>query len=166
MKIIATINPGNISPEDAESYTRRTATRAVLFDNEGKIAFLKVGKHNYHKLPGGGVEQGEDFHTGLKREIREEVGCDIEIGEEIGKVVEYKDHFKLLQESYVFFGKIIGEKGEPEFDDFERERGFELLWVSLDEALEVLKTDSPDRPEGQSIIKRERLILEEAQRQL
>lgn len=33
------------------------------------------------ELPGGHIDYGEDIRTGLKREIREELGVDVELGE-------------------------------------------------------------------------------------
>ena len=89
-------------------YTLRKAARAVLFKDD-KIAILFVSKNNYHKLPGGGIEPGENIHEALQREILEETGCTSEIGEPIGITIEYKDMVGFLQISYVFSAVVIKE---------------------------------------------------------
>ena len=66
-------------------YKVRKAARAVLFDKD-KTALLFVFKHNYHKIPGGGVKSYEDIKIALSREILEETGCTAEIKEEIGVI--------------------------------------------------------------------------------
>ena len=74
----------NLSPEERKGYQYRKTARAVVFDENNKIALLYVSKHNYHKLPGGGAEDGEDLIVALKRECVEEIGCDIEVIEDLG----------------------------------------------------------------------------------
>lgn len=144
MKTFLTINPEGIEESQLETYTTRIAARAIVLDNEGRMALMKVGLHNYYKLPGGGVDEGEDIETGLRREIREEVGCDIEIAGEIGKVIEYRGRFSLMQESYNFIARVVGEKGIPELTQQEREQGFEPVWVSPAEALALIQENHPD----------------------
>jgi len=51
------------------AYKLRKATRSIVITNSGKTALLYVSKHNYHKLPGGGIEAGEDIETTLHREV-------------------------------------------------------------------------------------------------
>lgn len=76
MQILKVIRDTDFGPEipEAEEYLERTAARAIVFDSENKIALLNVTKLFYHKLPGGGVEEGEDLQEALKREAREERG--------------------------------------------------------------------------------------------
>jgi 8-oxo-dGTP pyrophosphatase MutT (NUDIX family) len=95
MKLIKIINPENVSEEEVKGYRTREAGRAVVFDDEGKVALLSVSKENYYKLPGGGVEEGEDKITALHRECQEEIGCDVEIVNELGFIVEYRKIFTL-----------------------------------------------------------------------
>jgi len=137
----------------------RVAARAIVIDSEGKIPLLFVSKKHYHKLPGGGVEEGEDEIQGLHREIKEETGCVAKIDGEVGIVREYRSKWNLLQTSHCFHGKVLS-KGEPEFTQKELCNGFEIVWLTLDEAIETIKDDSPEDYEGQFVVQRDLCLLE------
>ncbi|MBP6929750.1 MAG: NUDIX domain-containing protein [Candidatus Moranbacteria bacterium] len=122
---------------------KREAARAVAFDDEGRIPILFVGKHGYHKLPGGGIESGEDVMQALAREMKEETGCGIEVTGEIGTIVEYRTEWHIKQTSYCYLAKITS-KGETAFDDGEVKDDFKLVWMTLDEAIATLEKDTPD----------------------
>lgn len=59
----------------------RVSARAVIV-RDGLVALAAFDDEwGYHyNLPGGGLEPGESLHGGLRREVREEVGCEITIG--------------------------------------------------------------------------------------
>ncbi len=168
MQLLKIIKHGDLfsshTPKNNESFRLRKAARAVVFDNENKIAILKVTKHNYHKLPGGGVEEGENLTKALEREAMEEIGCKISVYGEVGKIIEYRDEFNLKQESYCYLAKVVGEKGQPDFTEKEINDGFSVLWVSLDEAIEILEKDTPDNYEGKFIKVRDLCFLKEARK--
>lgn len=136
----------------------REASRAILFDNDNLIPILFVSKENYHKLPGGGIEGGEDKTQALVREVLEETGCETEITGEIGKIEEYRSEFNLSQISYCYLGKIT-RKGEPHFEEKEINEGFKLVWLTLDEAIKTLGNDKPQNYEGGFIQKRDLTFL-------
>ena len=52
---------------------------SVVRDGAGRILLIKTAQAGW-ELPGGRVEQGEDFITALTREVREEMGCEIDVG--------------------------------------------------------------------------------------
>ena len=76
MKLLKVIQPENLTVEEIKKFRPRTAVRAIVFDKDNKIGLLNVTKHGYYKLPGGGIKEGEDKITALKRECLEEIGCD------------------------------------------------------------------------------------------
>ena len=59
----------------------------ALIEREGKCLFIEqtvLGTHQFWDLPGGKVEFGENPYDTLKREVREEVGLDVTVGEPLG----------------------------------------------------------------------------------
>ena len=134
MNTLLTIREQDITPgapvTDSAGYRRREAARAVVFDSSGKVALLHVGLHGYHKLPGGGIDAGEDARAALARELSEEIGCKAEVTGEIGRIVEYRDQYKLEQISYCFIAAQIGEKGVPDFTDKELQEQFSIVWAN------------------------------------
>ena len=74
MQILKTITDLDLGIEPVKStITReRCASRAVVFDKDNNVALLDATLKNYHKLPGGGIEENEDFTQALKRECKEE----------------------------------------------------------------------------------------------
>jgi ADP-ribose pyrophosphatase YjhB (NUDIX family) len=51
----------------------------VVSDGGGRILLIKPAKAGW-ELPGGRVEPGEDFIAALRREVREEACCEVEVG--------------------------------------------------------------------------------------
>ena len=133
MRLIKEIQDSEI-PSDLSNIEIREAVRVVLLDEQGLVPLLFVSKYNYHKLPGGGVDAGEDKFEALERECLEEVGCKIELEGEIGKIVE---------------------KGEPDFTEKELSQGFQVVWMSLEQAIEVIASDKPTSYDGGFIQKRD-----------
>lgn len=146
-------------------YRVRKAARAVLVDGK-KIALLYVSKHHYHKLPGGGVKQTESMAQSLAREIMEETGCTGTIKKEIGAVVEFRDNFKQIRFSYCFLTAISKKHPKQFFTKKEEADGFQLLWVPLDKAIDLLEHDEPTNYEGKFIIKRDIAFMKKAKEML
>ena len=142
------------------NYKVRKASRAVLFADD-KIALLYVGKKNYHKLPGGGVKPDEDVKQGLARELMEETGCEAEVQREVGITIEYRDEFEQIQISYCYLAKVTKDCKRLSLTDKEKADGFELKWVSLDEAINLIAQDQPDNYAGKFIVARDLEFLKE-----
>lgn len=141
----------------------RKAVRTVLFNHEGQIALIHVAAHNYYKLPGGGIDGTESHEQALKREIHEEVGCDAKIQQLIGSVIEYRQSFGQKQTSHCYTARVIeGGVGEQNFTDLERSQNFRLLWVTWQEALQLITEACPDNYEGLFIQARDAYLLKQA----
>ena len=150
-------------PEDESTLTIREASRAILFDENNLIPVLFDSKYNYYKIPGGGIEEGEDKLKALVRECLEEIGCEIEIEGEIGKIVECRSEQNFKQISYCYYGKIIS-KGEPNFTKEDLEQGHEVLWLSLEEAISKIESNKIETYGCSFIQERELSFLREAKR--
>jgi 8-oxo-dGTP diphosphatase len=160
MKLLRTIQDKPF-PKNESTLEIREASRAILFDEHHSIPILFTSKHNFHKLPGGGIDPGEDRHTALVREVMEEVGSEIEVTEEVGMIVEHRSQFNLKQISYCYLGNIL-TKGVPSFSEDELSDGFELKWLPLDEAISKVRSDKPRDYEGPFIQERDLLFLKTA----
>ncbi|MCX6822874.1 MAG: NUDIX domain-containing protein [candidate division SR1 bacterium] len=154
-------------PESGEHTTTkktyRTACRGIVLDKDNLMPLLFVGNDNYHKLPGGGMEDNEDKIMAFKREVIEETGCEIEDIEEIGNVIEKDSTWE--QTSYCYIGKII-KKGNHKFTPGEKNKGYVIKWVSIPEALSLIEKDSPRTLGSVGRQQRDLYILQEIKKKL
>lgn len=73
----------------------RNIARAVVYDESGKFYFVRAerdddfGKATLIETAGGGVEEGEDLLTAVKRELKEELGARVAVICKIGVVSDY-----------------------------------------------------------------------------
>ncbi|SPQ26238.1 6ecc5a11-14c6-4405-93b9-d2a8fe7f6783 [Thermothielavioides terrestris] len=144
------------------SYTHRVSVRAVAFNDKGEIAILYASKEDYYKLPGGGIEPGEDHETALKREFREETGGLIKLRGNgcIGATEEFRGH--LRQVSYCYCADLVDGSGEPALTEEEIEDGLGHLWVSVEEAKRLMSAAEPTSDFGRSVKQRDIYLLNEA----
>ena len=91
-----------------DGWIKRDAARAVVFSQRDEVYLLKMSTYSYHKLPGGGVDQGESFEEALYRELLEEIGCPAKIEHELGEIVEYRNDEQLEQHSFCYTAKQTG----------------------------------------------------------
>lgn len=69
----------------------RDAARAVVLDSDGRILLVRFEFPDRHvwACPGGGLEPGESHEDALRRELREEVGLEIE---DVGPCIWTRTH--------------------------------------------------------------------------
>lgn len=173
MKHILTLSQQDVIPNapplDYATLRKREAARAVLLDQKGRVYLMNVSKHGYHKLPGGGVDKGEEILEALERELMEEVGCNADVIAELGIIVEYRDYGNggLNQKSYCYLAKQVGKQAEASLEEGELDEGmFEVKANSIDEAIAILSSDKPDNLEGKFIQKRDLTFLRSAKNEL
>lgn len=140
-------------------YTLRRAVRAILL-YEGKIAIMNVTKGNYHKLPGGGIQQEETNDQALEREVKEETGCEIEIKGAVGITIECKDKDNEVQISYVYVANVLDKPGNTALTEEEERDGFKLEWRTIEEVKELFNKDTPTKYTDRFISLRDKRILE------
>lgn len=148
---------------DPQSFASRKASRGVVLDEKDEVYLLHVTTHNYHKLPGGGIDEGEDKVKAMKRECLEEIGCSIKDIAELGEIVEYRDQFKLVQTSYCYLARKTGKQVATSLEEGEITEGHdEVKAKNIKEAIEILEKDRPNNYEGKFIRKRDLAILKAA----
>jgi nucleoside triphosphatase len=94
---------------------------ALIVNNEGKILLARSHKwFDKYTLPGGHIEVGETMEEALRREVKEEVGLDVEVVE-----------FLLMQEA--IFAKEFWKKRHFIFFDFLCRVGDQQVKLDRDE---------------------------------
>jgi len=167
MKLIKEIYQlGVSSPNPEISYRVRKAARAIVWNEAKEMALLYVSSDGYYKLPGGGIEEGESYEDALRREVLEEVGVQIEILQELGHTIEYRDHIQQLQLSYCYIAQVQGELSQPSFTALEQDLGFKLIWVKIEEAVRLMKENKSNHLIGDFIVARDLAFIEEVQMHL
>ncbi len=124
--------------EDTSSFRERFAARAVLIDDDNRVALINAKNRGYYKLPGGGMDEGELIRESLRREVREEAGYEIDILEQLGYTREYRAKFSQINTSYAYLARARKFVGTTLMED-EQEDGFELEWFdTIDDAINAV----------------------------
>lgn len=87
------------------------------------------------ELPGGKIEEGEESATAIRREIREELGCEIKVEELIARIDHEYPDFKLSMDVFLCHVK---PGNEPECLEHAA-----IRWINADEiyTLDWLEAD-------------------------
>ncbi len=114
-------------PFEYTDHDRRIA-RGIVFDDDGYFYFVRAerdddfGKSTLIETAGGGVEAGEDFDSAIKRELKEELGAEVEIICRIGVVSDYYNLIHRHNLNNYFLCKVVsfGDKHltQDEIEDF------------------------------------------------
>ncbi len=164
LKIIRDADVGEHIPAPAV-YRERTSARAIIFNDKGSIALLHSTKMDFHKLPGGGVEAGEDVKIALARELQEEIGCSAKNLRKLAVVEEYRNKYALHHTSHCFLADLEGEIGATAMDESEIAVGFVTVWMNLSDAIKTMGSETKfESYEWKFIRLRELAFLKEASR--
>lgn len=147
----------------------RVIVRAIVIDKDGYYYFVRAnrddefGKATLIETSGGGVEVGEDLNEAIKRELREELGANVDILCKIGVVNDYYNLIHRHNINNYFLCKInsFGEKSLT-IDEIEQ---FHLstLKLTYEEAMEEYQRRNNTKI-GKLIFNREYPILLEAKK--
>ena len=145
----------------------RNIARAIVYDEKEQFYFVRAerdddfGKAITIETAGGGVEDGEDLITAIRRELKEELGVQVEVVCKIGVVSDYYNLIHRHNINNYFLCKIesFGEKNLTQ-DEIER---FHLstLKLSYEEAVREYE-DRANTSLGKLIANRELPILHRA----
>jgi nucleoside triphosphatase len=101
---------------------------ALIVNNEGKILLAKSHKwFDKYTLPGGHIELGETMEEAVKREVKEEVGLDVEVVEflTMQEAIYAKEFYK--KKHFIFFDflcRVVDQQVKPDHDEIQ-----DYIWV-------------------------------------
>ncbi len=123
------------------------------------------GKGTFIETSGGGVEAGEDLTTALKRELREELGANVDIICKIGTVSDYYNliHRHNINNYYLCKISSFGQKNltQAEIEDFH----LSTLKLTYEQAVDAYEKQTNTKL-GQLITNRELPVLKRARKLL
>ena len=145
----------------------RQIVRAVVYDDKGYLYFVRVHRNDIFGMAelietsGGGVEENEDFLSAIRRELKEELGADVEVITKIGVVSDYYNliHRHNINNYYLCKVSSFGQKHltQDEINDFH----LSTLRLTYEEAVsEYIKCKSSML--GRLIANRELPVLKKA----
>lgn len=96
----------------------RNIARAIVVDYDKFFYFVRVernddfGKATLIETAGGGVEAGEDLVSSVKRELKEELGAEVDVLCKIGVVSDYYNliHRHNINNYFLCMVKSLGER--------------------------------------------------------
>ena len=121
---------------DVEEYKLNIRAAGIIIHNNKVLAHRNMKKDTYH-IPGGRIEIGESSEKTIKREIKEELGKDIEI---IGYVSTIENFFEMDNKEYheiYFLHRIEFEKEEDKkieytLQNIEGKDYLQYEWLDID----------------------------------
>jgi len=146
MKLLATFREKDVFPnlktdESNMDYKDRLTGKAIVFNDKNEIALVGNRINNFYILPGGGIDKNEPIKDGIMRECLEEIGYKIDIIDEVGIVEDYRARDKKHCTNYCYTAKATGEKRKSNLTEDEKRNGLRLIWVTLNEAIEISSSE-------------------------
>lgn len=94
--------------EREEEHFVGLVAQKALIEREGKVLFIKNKNDDRWDFPGGRLNINEFPETGLTRELKEEIGCDVTVG----KVIYTNQYFHgAAQKPCLFINYAVQLKG-------------------------------------------------------
>lgn len=98
---------------------------AVVIDT-GKLLLLHKKSSEHFELPGGKVEDGETYEEAMKREVKEEIDCEVKVKKYLGYVEFVRKGKGFRSHMFLVELKDVPKVNEPE--EFSK-----LIWMPLSE---------------------------------
>ncbi|MBL8156937.1 MAG: NUDIX domain-containing protein [Anaerolineae bacterium] len=118
---------------DAESLIQRPSVYGLVLDGS-RLLVVKTRYTPRFVLPGGGIEKGEAIEAALVREVREEAGIPIQVGEFLHFETDffYYDPLDLAFHSFLFFYRCIPLATTFGVTSYTPDEGLEKpMWVDV-----------------------------------
>ena len=145
----------------------RDVVRAIVFDDSDNLYFVRAvrdddfGKATLIETSGGGVEKGEDFHAAIVRELKEELGAEVEVICKIGVVSDYYNLIHRHNINHYFLCKLISLGENDMTEDEKTIFHLEPLTIPYEDAVKEYERCTETRL-GRLLYAREMPILKRA----
>ena len=167
MELICELNDKIILGTDGmATKAPRITARAIIKNQDGRYAVMYADKFKLHSLPGGGVEDGEDVLTTLRREVYEETGCVCDEIQELGIVAENRASLDYTQINYYFVVTTTHTPGENHLTESELDSRTVVKWVDFDELMQLINDQEFVRVQGKYLKARDVAALREYAKQI
>lgn len=161
MKTICELNDRIILGQAGRSVKPpRITARAIVKNQRGQYAVMYAEKYNIYTLPGGGVEDGEDVFSALRREILEETGCICDEVRELGTIYENRASLDYTQVNHYFI-VTTNEAGQIHLTEAELANNTVVQWHSFEEVQRLISKPMFDRVQGKYLQARDVAALRE-----
>lgn len=140
----------------------RLAVRAIVFRN-GNILLIQSKKYQEIKFPGGGVLEGENIFTALKREVLEETGyCILEDITYFGYTYEKRkdENKEFVMVSLYYVCEVSDRVVKQNLQEYEIDYDYQVKWMNIDEAIVQNKLLEKENCSHIPWVERESLVLE------
>ena len=151
--------------DNSFSRFKRPSVRGIIIKNK-KVALVYSHKYDYYKFPGGGIENNEDHVNTLIREISEETGLrDLTDSiHDYGSVLRiqksrFTENEIFEQENFYYLCDVENSIHSQSLDEYELDEGFELRYVTANEAIKINRTHDHSDYDAM-LIEREAKVLE------
>lgn len=160
-------NVDNLSIEDIDEQTTRA--RAIIINSNKEVLMCYSNRRNHYEFPGGHLEFGENLIEGLKREILEETG--IEIEKNITPFYSIKYYCKnyhntgknRLVEIYYFliYTDLVYDVSKINLDENEKYENYECKCIGIEKLKSILLENKRTTKETNSSLDDTILVFEE-----
>lgn len=137
-------NEDYLEEKDINKIVRRAKVLIVNSKDEVLLAY----SHKNYSLVGGHVEENESYDDCIIREVKEEIGIELEKDEERKPyfVVEYLckdypevgDNTNYIANYYVVYSDMVPDLENIELTEHEKDGGFEVKYIPKTKVMEVL----------------------------
>lgn len=152
MEKLATLYEQDIYPNRGTShgieYTDRRTGKAIVLNQTRQVALVGNSQNTFLQLPGGGIDDGEGVEEGVIRECLEEIGCIVQIVDEVGIIDDYRPRDQKHCINYCYVVEVLEQVATPMLTADEIGIGMYTRWVSLKEALSIFEGQKNELKNG------------------
>jgi len=117
---------------------KRVSARAIIIKDRNLLTFLRrvkpVGSHEvltYYSIPGGAVERGESIDEAVRRELKEELSLDIELGPEVAELTSHGTTHHFFLAGIIGGSEPVFNPDSPESIHMDENNSYEIAWIPV-----------------------------------